>query len=94
MSLNSVIKVDQIESYDPPNAAVELTQGATVPTGKTLSVEGSISLGTVNCSSVTVTNNIAVTGNVTAASFVGNGSNLTALPVTQIGKTIAHVFIL
>jgi len=93
MSLNSVIKVDQIEPYDPPNAAVELTQGATVPAGKTLSVQGNISLGTVNCSSITVTNDIAVTGTL-SGDFSGDGSNLTGLRVTQIGKTIAHVFIL
>lgn len=93
MSINSKIKVDQIESYDPPNAAVELTQGAIVPAGKTLSIQGNTTLGIVTCSSVTVTNNITVTGTI-SGTFSGDATNLTSLPVTQIGKTIAHVFIL
>lgn len=93
MSINSKIKVDQIESYDPPNAAVELTQGATIPVGKTLSIQGNTTLGIVTCSSVTVTNNITVTGTI-SGTFSGDATNLTTLPVTQIGKTIAHVFIL
>ena len=46
MSVNSKIKVDEIVSYDPPNQAVQLTQGATVPAGQTLTVNGDMNLGT------------------------------------------------
>ena len=42
MSINSKIKVDEITSYDPPNQAVQLTQGATVPNGQTLTVNGNM----------------------------------------------------
>ena len=95
MSINSKIRVDEITSYDPPNQAVQLTQGATVPGGQTLTVNGDLDLGTgtINTGAVSGTN-ITATGAVTAASFAGDATNVTALPVTSVSKSVAHIFIL
>ena len=95
MSVNSKIKVDEITSYDPPNQAVQLTQGATVPNGQTLTVNGNMNLGTgtINTGAISGTN-ITASGTVTASSFSGDATNITALPVTSISKSVAHIFIL
>lgn len=95
MSTNSKIKVDQITSYDPPNQAVQLIQGATVPNGQTLTVNGNLDLGTgtINTGAISGTN-ITATGTVTAGSFAGDATNVTALPVTSVSKSVAHIFIL
>ena len=71
MFINSKIKVDEITSYDPPNQAVQLTQGATVPNGQTLTVNGNLDLGTgtINTGAVSGTN-ITATGTVTARFFL------------------------
>ena len=95
MSVNSKIKVDEIESYDPPNQAVPLTQGATVPNGQTLTVNGHLDLGsgTINTAVISGTN-ITASGTVTANSFSGDATNITSLPVTSVSKSVAHIFIL
>ena len=95
MSVNSKIKVDEITSYDPPNQAVQLTQGATVPNGQTLTVNGNMDLGTgtINTAVLSGTNIIA-SGTVTAGSFSGDSTNITSLPVTSVSKSVAHIFIL
>ena len=95
MSINSKIKVDEIVSYDPPNQAVQLTQGATVPNGQTLNVNGNMDLGTGTITTAVLSGtNITATGAVTAASFAGDATNITALPVTSVSKSVAHIFIL
>ena len=95
MSINSKIKVDEITSYDPPNQAVQLTQGATVPNGQTLTVNGNLDLGTgtINTGAVSGTN-ITATGTVTAGSFSGDSTNINNLPITSVSKSVAHIFIL
>ena len=95
MSVNSIIKVDEITSYDPPNQAVQLTQGATVPNGQTLTVNGNMNLGssTINTGAINGTN-ITATGTVTAGSFSGDATNITSLPITSVSKSVAHIFIL
>jgi hypothetical protein len=95
MSVNSKIKVDEITSYDPPNQAVQLTQGATVPNGQTVTINGNMNLGTgtINTGAISGTN-ITAGGTVTASSFSGDATNITALPVTSISKSVAHIFIL
>lgn len=95
MSINSKIKVDEIESYDPPNHAVQLTQGATVPAGKTFTINGNLDLGsgTITTAAISGTN-ITASGTVTANSFSGDATNITALPITSVSKSVAHIFIL
>ena len=56
----SKIQVDSIQSFDPPDSSVILSQGATIPSGKTISGSGDMN----------------VVGIVTATSFVGDGSVL------------------
>ena len=95
MSIDSKIKVNEIISYDPPNQAVQLTQGATIPNGQTLTVNGNLDLGTGTITTGTISStNITATGEVTAASFTGDATNVTALPVTSVSKSVAHIFIL
>lgn len=95
MSTNSKIRVDEITSYDPPNQAVQLTEGATVPAGQTLAVNGNLDLGTGTINTGTVSGtNITATGTVTAGSFSGDSTNITSLPVTSVSKSVAHIFIL
>jgi len=95
MSINSKIKVDEITSYDPPNQAVQLTQGATVPNGQTVTINGNMNLGTGTINTGTISGtNITASGTVTASSFSGDATNITALPVTSISKSVAHIFIL
>ena len=95
MSVNSKIKVDEITSYDPPNQAVQLTQGATVPNGQTLTVNGNLNLGTGTITTGTISGtNLTATGTVTAGSFSGDSANIDNLPVTSVSKSVAHIFIL
>jgi hypothetical protein len=69
----SKIQVDSIQSFDPPNSAVILPQGATVPSGKTISGAGDIN----------------VNGTLTSTTFVGNGDGITGVNFATVSKTIA-----
>ena len=40
----SKIQVDTIQSFDPPDSSVILSQGATIPSGKTISGSGNINV--------------------------------------------------
>jgi hypothetical protein len=70
----SKIQVDSIQSFDPPDSSVILSQGATIPSGKTISSSGDMN----------------VVGNVTATSFVGNGDGITGVNFATVSKTIAY----
>ena len=70
----SKIQVDSIQSFDPPDSSVILSQGATIPSGKTISGSGDMN----------------VVGNVTATSFVGNGDGITGVNFATVSKTIAY----
>tara|TARA_Y100000004_G_scaffold153615_1_gene177428 strand:- start:9550 stop:9786 length:237 start_codon:yes stop_codon:yes gene_type:complete len=77
MSADSKIQVNSIEAFNPSGTAVNVSFGATVPSGKTLTVNGGVN----------------ATGVVTASNFVGDGSNLTELNIATEGKTIAFTII-
>ena len=83
----SKIKVNYVTNKTE-DGAVELSKGATVPNGKTLTVNGnatatgSVTVGTVNVNSATVTGNVAGT-------LSGDGSNLTNLPSVNVGRIMA-----
>ena len=70
----SKIQVDSIQSFDPPDSSVILSQGATIPSGKTISAAG----------------NMNVVGIITATSFVGNGDGITGVNFATVSKTIAY----
>jgi len=87
MSLEkSHIKVNSLESTD--GSPVIVSFGATIPSGYIFEVNGNASIsGTATATSANVTNFSA--GIITATNFVGDGSQLTSLPVTTPSKTIA-----
>jgi len=71
----SKIQVDFIATAQ--NTATTLTQGATIPSGKTISGDG----------------NMIVSGVLSATSFVGNASGITNVFFATTPKTIALSFI-
>tara|TARA_B100002019_G_C20773941_1_gene358915 strand:+ start:244 stop:534 length:291 start_codon:yes stop_codon:yes gene_type:complete len=83
----SKIKVNYV-SNKTEDGAVELSRGATIPNGKTLTANGNATAtGTVTVGTVNV-NSATVTGNVTGT-LSGNGSNLSNLPSVNVGKIMA-----
>ena len=83
----SKIKVNYVTNKTE-DGAVELSRGAIVPNGKTLTVNGnatatgSVTAGTVNVNTATVTGNVSGT-------LSGDGSNLSNLPSVNVGKIMA-----
>ena len=83
----SKIKVNYVTNKTE-DGAVELSRGATVPNGKTLTANGNatatgtVTAGTINVNAATVTGN--VNGNLS-----GDGSNLTNLPSVNVGRIMA-----
>ena len=88
----SQVRVDQITDI-AGTGAPELTYGATLPSGSTMTSSGDVNIsGIATVGFITATHMTA--GIVTATSFVGNGSQLTSIPTTSAGKAIALKFIL
>ena len=83
----SKIKVNYVTNKTE-DGAVELSKGATVPNGKTLTANGNatatgtVTAGTINVNAATVTGN--VNGNLS-----GDGSNLSNLPSVNVGQIMA-----
>jgi hypothetical protein len=73
---------------------VELTRGATIPSGSQLTVTGNFNVTGVLTATNYNVNSMNVTGVITATSFVGSGANLTSLPSVTSGKMIAYKRIL
>ena len=91
MALQSAVRVNSIVDL-AGTGPVELTYGATVPAGNTLTAQGNVNLtGVSTVNTISSTNLNATT--VTASSFVGNGSQLIGLPVVNSGKAIAIALI-
>jgi len=87
----SQIRVDSISDLNGTGSP-ELTQGATIPSTGTLTVNGNINssgIATVGFLSAT---NVSV-GIITATTFVGDGSGLTGLQVTSPSKSIAFAIV-
>jgi len=87
----SQIRVDSISDLNGTGSP-ELTQGATIPSTGTLTVNGNINssgIATVGFLSAT---NVSV-GIITATTFVGDGSQLTGLQVTGASKSIAFAIV-
>ena len=83
----SKIKVNYVTNKTE-DGAVELSRGATVPNGKTLTTNGNatatgtVTAGTINVNAATVTGNVSGT-------LSGDGSNLTNLPSVDVGRIMA-----
>jgi hypothetical protein len=83
----SKIKVNYIANKTE-DSAVELTQGATIPSGKTLTVTGNQTVtGIMTATTVNVTT-VNISGTVTGT-LSGDGSNLTNLPSVNVGRIMA-----
>ena len=81
------LKVDSIRNRNddgPPS----LVKGASIPSGGTLGISGNISVIGVSTVGFLTAQHVTV-GVVTANSFVGDGSGLTALPVVSASKAYA-----
>jgi len=90
---NSKILVDSIEGYDPVGP-VNVSYGATIPPGAVFQINGNadfspgiVTIGTYNGG------NINATGIVTAASFVGDSSGFSNLPIINDSKAIAFTLL-
>lgn len=89
----SNLKVNSIVNRND-DGQVELSRGATIPSGQQLSLTGNVNVtGVLTATNYNVTN-INITGVVTATSFRGDGSQLTSLPSVTPGKMIAYKRIL
>ena len=83
----SKIKVNYVTNKTE-DGAVELTKGATIPAGKTLTVSGNATAtGTVTSGTISVVS-ATVTGNV-SGTLSGDGSNLSNLPSVNVGRIMA-----
>ena len=81
------LKVDSIRNRNddgPPS----LSKGASIPSGQTLTISGNLSISGVSTVGFLTAQNATV-GVITATSFVGDGTNLTALPVVSASKAYA-----
>lgn len=89
----SQIQVNSIEAFDPVGA-VQISYGATVPSGSTFTINGNadFSSGIVTAGSHSGTNVNAI-GIMTASRLVGSASSFTNLPVINNAKSIAFTII-
>jgi hypothetical protein len=89
------IKSDSIVSSNG-SGPVELSYGASLPSGTQLNIQGDVNISATGISTVeflSVTN-VNASGTVTATSFAGDGSGLTAIPTVSASKSIALRYII
>ena len=66
-----------------------LPYGASIPFGGTINVQGNINVSGISTVGVISASSAVVSGIVTASSFVGDGSGLTAIKTVSAAKSIA-----
>ena len=88
----SQVRVDIIVDLNE-TGPVELSNGAIIPSGQTLTANGNLNLIGVSTVGFLTASNVNVSGVVTASSFVGDGSGLTGLQVVSSSKSIAFAII-
>lgn len=88
----SQIRVDSISNLGG-DGAVELTYGASIPSTGKITVQGNLNIAGVSTVGFLTLTNANISGIVTAASFVGDGSGLIGIPVANEAKTIAFAII-
>jgi len=91
MPLQSAVRVNSIVNLEG-TGPVELTYGATIPSGGVLNAQGNVNITGVSTIS-TVSSTTLNASTVSAQSFVGNGSQLIGLPTVNSGKAIAIALI-
>jgi hypothetical protein len=90
------IKSDSIVSSNG-SGPVEFSYGVSLPLGNKLNIQGDVNINATGISTVgflSATNVNAGVGNVTATSFVGDGSGLTGVPSVSVSKSIALRYII
>ena len=75
------------------NGAPTFTNGLTVPAGATFELGGGVNISGIATVGFLTATNMTV-GVLTATSFVGDGSQLTSIPVMSTSKAIAIKYIL
>ena len=88
----SQIRVDSITDVNG-TGAVTLSYGASIPSGQLLNVQGDLNISGIATVGFLTANNANIIGVITATSFVGNGSQLTNVPVVSSSKSIALAII-
>jgi hypothetical protein len=91
MSFN--LRTDSVTNKDG-TGPVELSKGATIPSGQTLTNNGNFNITGVSTVGFLTASNVNVSGVVTATSFVGDGSGLIAVPSVSASKSIALKYII
>jgi len=76
------------------NNTVQLSYGATVPSGQLLNIQGNLNISGIATVGFLTAKNANITGIITATTFSGNGSQLTNVPVVSSSKSIALKMIL
>jgi len=89
---NSKIQVDSIEAYEP-SGPVQVSYGASIPSGGTFVVNGNLNTTGVVTSTTLAGTNMSSSGIITAGRLSGSASGLTALPVISNAKSIAFTLI-
>lgn len=87
----SQVRVDSIVNLNG-DSAPELTYGATIPSGATLTSSGNFNISGVATVGFLTASNVTA-GVITATSFAGDGSGLTGLQVLGSSKAIAFAII-
>ena len=91
MAQESKLLVDSVTNIDG-TSPVNLPNSAIIPDGGTLVVNGNINVGVATVGLITATSINATTINASGG-FVGDGSQLTGLPVVNDSKAIGLTLI-
>ena len=86
------IKTNSVVGNDG-NSGIQLTYGATLPSGSRLNVQGNVNLTGISTVGLLSATNASVSGIVTATSFIGDGSQLTGVQSVSSSKSIALAII-
>lgn len=92
MSVNSKIKVDSVEAYEPAGP-INLPYGATLPVGSKFELAGNHTISGIVTVSSYEGSDITVNGTL-VGTFVGDSSTITGLPVIDEGKAVTFAMIL
>ena len=87
------IKTNSVVGNDG-NSAIQLTYGATLPSGSRLNVQGNVNISGVSTVGLLSATNASVSGIVTATTFVGDGSGLSNIISVSSSKSIALKYII
>lgn len=85
----SKLKVNSITNRSE-DGAVFLNRGATIPSGYQLTLDGGVnSTGILTAANISLSGNVNITGVITSQSYVGDGANLTGVPVVNQSQVFA-----